>query len=124
MTAPTLDDEIAALRYCIAFLEANVPGHITAPPGFPKYTHLESALARLAAMQWRPIETAPKDGSFVDLLFKGSRMVRARARWLERKAGWFGWFDPNDCGLEIIFGAPTHWARPLPSRPEPQEGRR
>lgn len=65
---------------------------------------------------WRPIETAPKDGSLVDLWVGGHRVPDCH---------WTGviWYSPHwkyDCGAEIDPARgdpdPTHWM-PLPDPP-------
>lgn len=68
-------------------------------------------------MQWQPIETAPKDGSEVDLWTANGRVPDAkwnakRSRWEEWGLGGFEqmtWVD--------VDYPPTHWM-PLPNPPE------
>lgn len=72
--------------------------------------------------EWRPIETAPKDGTTI-LVYRFYAPfgwhVMGYARWSEigdRISGWlsYGFSDPpGNLGL----GAPTHW-HPLPSPPQ------
>lgn len=67
---------------------------------------------------WRPIETAPTDGTFV-LLWPGNGWANHRAPTAGHRApslmdGKSKWWD--DEGQEI---SPTHW-QPLPPPPEPQ----
>lgn len=54
---------------------------------------------------WQPIETAPRDGSFV-LIACGDVY---KARYDEIEDMWF--FDVDGCAVD-----PTHW-RPLPAPP-------
>ena len=76
------------------------------------------------ATAWRPISTAPQDGTHV-LVWDGTYAIGA---WFSR--GWgeaAGWYVPNpaapdermwlhgDCGCDLN---PTHW-QPLPSPPDP-----
>lgn len=63
--------------------------------------------------EWEPIETVPKDGRDVDLLYE-SRIYRCR--WVDEIFGWphqAGFvFEPPD-GIGIVCNvAPTHW-RPV-----------
>lgn len=69
-------------------------------------------------MIWRPIETAPKDGSDV-LLHRVWGLTTSLppivAGWFDNGADWCGWasFEQPDKWIE---GTPTHWA-PLPEPP-------
>jgi hypothetical protein len=65
-----------------------------------------------AGNQWRPIETAPKDGTFIDL-WVGDRVANAKwsnGEWqeLELEWEWMSW--------QAIGVTPTHWM-PLPPPP-------
>jgi hypothetical protein len=69
-------------------------------------------------MEWQLIETAPKDGTVVDLWIMGPRNSGSRAadcwfegeKWLQE----FGREGPCEVG-EMIGDVPTHWMRrPLP----------
>lgn len=63
-----------------------------------------------AAIDWRPIESAPKDGTAVLLYRSNARRTVKVDRWL---AGW--WYETK------IEHAPTHWL-PLPEPPkEPKQ---
>lgn len=69
-------------------------------------------------MTWRPIETAPKDGTLV--LLHDPRAAKRRVKtgsWLPPEAGWavYGFKDVHGCFFE-----PTHW-QPLPAPPEDGE---
>lgn len=63
-------------------------------------------------MSWRPIKTAPKDGSTVLLLVRGKVV---EARWGCKSDG-----DYNNLGWEPTFagaiwgGSETHWMPPPP----------
>jgi hypothetical protein len=59
-----------------------------------------------AASEWRPIETAPKDGTAI-LLWSG--IVTRVGWWLEEDGIWL-------VGAGSILRSPTHWM-PLPKRP-------
>lgn len=73
------------------------------------WRHTGCANKLLAARQWRPIETAPKDGSTVLLFFEALAYPIMRSSfWAARHQCWYG-VGP---GWE-----PTHW-QPLPEPPE------
>lgn len=75
-------------------------------------------------MKWQPIETAPKDGTWI-LACKGS-FQPAIARWTQyHHGGSFEYIDPEDYADESHFDdivscsekwTPTHWM-PLPAPP-------
>lgn len=79
--------------------------------------HPAGQSAGQAADGWFPIETAPKDGTRIDLwvvphdAFANGNADRLEARWMER-VGWvrIGGGYVSECG------EPTHW-RPRPSAP-------
>jgi hypothetical protein len=80
----------------------------------------------MADTGWRPIETAPKDGTAV-LLFRqvGPWSVRGWGRWVRLAGveGWlsYGFYDPpGNLGL----AGPSHWAPIInaPPPPEPSNG--
>ena len=86
---------------------------------------LEQALAALPASGWRPIETAPKDGTHIVAVVAG--FVPAVARWTNefRPDGAFEWMDPEMFAAESHWEEvleitdpwePTHWM-PLPAAP-------
>lgn len=67
-------------------------------------------------MEWMPISTAPKDGTWM-LAFRRVRGKTniAQARWVRDMFGTYcfggeGWYYPED-------NAPTHWM-PLPDPPK------
>lgn len=67
-------------------------------------------ITQTAAPKWRPIETAPKDGSEFLIAWVGEDAV---VGWWERARGYFAWHEaarPRD-------HQPTHWM-PIPSPPE------
>ena len=72
---------------------------------------------QIVEVQWRPIETAPKDGTVIDL-WDGKYMHRVtNVRWGHQR-----WQDgkpvgEKEWGLITHDGKPTHWM-PLPKRPE------
>jgi len=77
-------------------------------------------------MNWNPIETAPKDGTFILAVVKG--FTPAVAQWTEdfRPGGEFTFLEPgmfaeddhwDQMLAETIAWKPTHWL-PLPAPPE------
>lgn len=80
----------------------------------PLYTHPDRTQAPGECGEWRPIETAPKDGETPLLLWEaGSAFV-----------GYRGADFPDDAACDAMGTAcyPTHW-RPLPTPPSvPQNG--
>jgi len=79
--------------------------------------------------EWQPIETAPKDGTFVDLWVinsrgEGDRVANAcwKTPWGpydDKQVGWWG--EHENSGDRRVFLEPTwrvtHWM-PLPNPPE------
>jgi hypothetical protein len=65
---------------------------------------------------WQPIETAPKDGSVIDLWTSCGERV-PDAKWT-RHMGWVIWGTDSfeSPGWERVFPSPTHWM-PLPAPP-------
>lgn len=86
---------------------------------------LKSAREWIAIMEaaargkWLPIESAPKDGTFV-LLFVGGAFPVVIARWYKPWENWHAGGLPIDPAREEYFGigsaVPTHW-QPLPVPP-------
>jgi hypothetical protein len=81
----------------------------------------KSIVADMAINPWRPIDTAPKDGSFVFLGFFGKEnhemLPPAIVGYWERD----GWFEPQECyqldDEEVDEqDRPTHWM-PIPPPP-------
>ncbi|KKM22878.1 hypothetical protein LCGC14_1620870 [marine sediment metagenome] len=79
--------------------------HPTSPDG--------EAAARAMTHEWQPIETAPKDGTWVFLFVPGHGP--ARARWSHNPGMADGWRS-HGTGRTITQG--THWM-PLPEPPRP-----
>ena len=71
-----------------------------------------------SAAEWQPIETAPKDGTFIILGYAGSHV--SEGRWVSdpSRNHWreTGWFDTDADVLCDHPGRPTHWM-PLPEPP-------
>jgi hypothetical protein len=82
----------------------------------------------VSTVDWQPIASAPKDGTFVllgggrtsgDDLEEGGPAVRV-VRWLERgDVSWPGWYIAVlEGGFNCVgYWDPTHWA-PIPKGPE------
>lgn len=75
-----------------------------------------AVLARMAGPQWQTMETAPKDGTQIDLWARGERL--ANARWNAKAKCWeWYWIDDFDgMGWVRVDIPPTHWM-PLPACP-------
>ena len=74
--------------------------------------HCVDRIKQLEAQQWQPIESAPKDGTYVLLLLAKPRNV-IQARWSA-----MGW---TDCWCAYVAPySPTHWM-PLPEAPQEQK---
>lgn len=79
--------------------------------------------------EWQPIETAPKDGSWILAINnRGNQAViiwsHSAPHWTERSdAPRGGWIHPFSDGIQSTFwnggcgSVPTHWM-PLPEPPE------
>lgn len=66
-------------------------------------------------MQWQTIETAPTDGTVVDLWMAGPRNSGARRPdcWFAGGKWWCDGLDRGDLGPEFYVGdVPTHWMLP------------
>lgn len=64
---------------------------------------------------WKPIETAPKDGTPVDLWVLGDRT--ADCTWNKTRKRWEHWWGlDGGMGRSAVDGEPTHWM-PLPEPP-------
>lgn len=81
------------------------------------YPYLDEAsehfeiLDRIMMSPWRPIDTAPKDGTFIDLWDGEERLANCcwqEDRWLQRCAESSSRFPVGE------YCAPTHWAPILP----------
>lgn len=71
-------------------------------------------------MEWKPIETAPKDGRDVDLQYPTNKGVRiVRCRWLPAtdrfpyQAGFVNVGANGSIGI-VCNVAPTHWREAKP----------
>lgn len=98
-------DEASAIAAAQADYESRILSALTTEPGAPEQA------------QWRPIETAPKDGTRVDLWQQGHRVTDAF--WDEGEEWWCIdslYSDGEPCPL-AVSPEPTHW-RPLPAPPK------
>lgn len=82
-----------------------------------RLTALSSGNEVAKVVGWQPIETAPKDGTEVDL-WGGSDAGERAARAPDCQWRRGGWYSRGDKGWESLAGiswAPTHWMpRPAP----------
>jgi hypothetical protein len=86
------------------------------------YANVQELRRRAAIAPWQPIETAPKDGSWVLLWVENNR--QAIVAYWSGKPLWDGnfWVAQGEvCSwdLENNFYHPTHW-KPLPDPPKEQ----
>lgn len=131
---PHLDD--AATRLADAY---QIVGALAASLGVMDTPEVQSALDYLSGKAgaecplpfvapdlWRPIETAPKDGTVILVAITGGRRdTIVTAYWEpDTKEWWLANTDYDDyfasCIAEIMIGEVTHWM-PLPE--PPKEGR-
>lgn len=85
------------------------------PTLFTLNAAIDAYLAKLSA--WRPIETAPKDGTFTLAYIRGVMNVRTHSVQIINWSGWGGGvWAPHSGHSGGISGEPTHW-QPLPSPP-------
>jgi hypothetical protein len=123
MTAPPVDAQ--RLRELHLAADPNDPGSIVQylAACFVAIPHL---LAVWEAQTWRPIESAPRDGTVIDLWSCGERVADAswgRPTYGPRGADGYaipGWVveDDYDCDGPVnnLVRDATHW-RPLPATP-------
>ena len=82
--------------------------------------HVVWDMARAAveaiAPTWQPIETAPKDGTEIDIFTHHGERV-TNAKWMRGKWMQWGRNDYGDATWVTITGQATHW-KPLPDEPE------
>jgi hypothetical protein len=73
-------------------------------------TRLTAEVEKLrSALQWQPIETAPKDGTAIDLWSVGGfRYPSAAWDFIPPVNGW-GWTDTNHHGSVEEYGPFSHW---------------
>ena len=99
-------------------------------------TDLRQEFAELKKQnEWQPIDTAPKDGAIILVLYKNelkkNRIVRASwfdtddiEQWEDPDQSEPGWYERSEVYEELedgmvspVMGEPTHWM-PLPKTPE------
>lgn len=105
---------------------------VTKSPGYESDYDIEALLAIIdrltqqgAAQRegWMPIETAPKDGTHIDLWYPHGIGREPDSYWHEILQAWCREEDTDDgAGAYVTRGRkPTHWM-PLPAAPAAQEG--
>ena len=108
-----LDEAITNANDTAAYLERlkeGVGGILDAEHVVPFAQTLRALVAAAEAERWRPIETAPKDGTEILIV---DRVGMCVAKWAE----YCGWISYTDDGWYEACVWPTHW-RPLPPAPE------
>jgi len=116
-----LDDE--ALSHAAMMIAAKWADIERAKEPFTPENIASSAITAYLSAMWKPIETAPKDGTRVLIEDRGIYI----AYWSERCAfeqfkTMPGWqiFDCEDGWYSVAAEAPTHWM-PLPAPPAHSE---
>ena len=75
----------------------------------------QAALSHAAQAKWQPIETAPKDGTLIDLWYPIRGRITNR-RWYRKNKFWGGEVGKFD-RIATLDEEPTHWI-PLPDAPK------
>ena len=84
------------------------------------YETIITAAKEIPTISWQPIETAPKDGTLIDLFIDGERYVDCR--WgdpnqdMEDWASWYQRYTESWGSAFPVDLNPTHWM-PRPSPP-------
>lgn len=113
------DDEL------LAWLNAQVDvAAKTASRSWSQFAQLEGRLRELlAAQEWQPIESAPRDGTRI-LIWPKLMQPRAALNFVREKRAVIGyWHTPGNSekpGMWIGAGSPTHWRR-LPPPPKTED---
>lgn len=97
----------------IEILEREVSGKL-----YDRHPYLDEALTYAIEImkrgQWQPIETAPKDGTYVLVCEKdNSAIYEARFMWDD----WFPAMQSDSDEYDPMKGFPSHWM-PLPEPPQ------
>lgn len=69
---------------------------------------------------WRPIETAPKDGTFILAVIAGFKPAVVRFMCAPGRSDWIDSSDNWTSDIGGPFWEPTHWM-PLPDSPKVKE---
>lgn len=83
---------------------------------------LDEALSATHVERWRPIETAPRDGTHIDLLMY--RVNRPQPEWIRYPSAWwesgkwYNWFGASCRACSFFDEAPQFW-RPIDPPPPP-----
>lgn len=119
MNRDQIDKHTETVKAGIAFAFMHEPVHSKALSSLAALRAL--ALNTVAVSQWRPVETAPKDGSHVFLWFPPNREDAGAVC-----GGYFDaifdqvWMLTHGRGaIDQRVRRPTHWM-PLPEGPEPR----
>lgn len=60
-------------------------------------------------MRWQPIETAPKDGTIIDLWYPSEPRRVTNCRWYKKSKYWGTERTPRTDHIESREENPTHW---------------
>jgi hypothetical protein len=72
-----------------------------------------ASAGRQAALRWRPMSEAPRDG--IRVLLHDLSGVIATGKWDSTRSRWH--CESNQDGIPALCGRPTHWL-PLPEAPK------
>lgn len=124
--------ELPGLRKCAFCGLTNLQDDVELPCGHSdREAEISRLTARIAEMTWQPIDTAPRDGTVVDLWIDETRFADCYWGLPEHSCGeaegycdseWHGmkdgWIDGtlNQPISELSFDQPSHWM-PRPAAP-------
>lgn len=77
----------------------------------------DAVMAEGEARRWKAIESAPKDGTAIDVWSDGCR--HCDVEWAVEKKAWatYGYDSMEHLGWHVLKPQPTHWT-PIPAPPK------
>lgn len=116
----TYDEILEAMREAEKFIfRHSEPWYVTGQEARRK---IRAAIAALEGMRWQPIETAPKDGTYILIIDLTAETPEAdKVHWAEnvwRCGDELDWKENPQACREVVgvYRTPTHWM-PLPIAP-------